>query len=272
MQVFFEKDNKSNYFLGLDYTVKFNTRKMKKFFLLILCCITLSSAYSQKKRVLNNPNYDRKWIHFGFTLGLNTMDFTIDNSEALLASDNNGRYELDKVYGVENQYGPGFHIGPIVNLRLGKYFDARALFGTLSFGQRTLLYRMRESGTNGDPEYTTLKMPIESVFVEFPLQIKYKSQRLNNYRPYLIGGINPKIDLAARKKIKEDEIKIRLNRFDAYYEVGFGVDYYLPYFKFSTELKLSVGLTDVTVHDDTQYTHAIERMNSKMIMLSFHFE
>ena len=59
---------------------------------------------------------------------------------------------------------------------------------------------------------------------------------------------------------------------DFYYEIGIGVDFYLPYFKFSTEIKYEVGTMNVLKPDKSQFTSAIERMNSKMIVLSFHFE
>ena len=116
-------------------------------------------------------------------------------------------------------------------------------------------------------------MKIASTFIEFPIQIKYKSVRINNFCPYLIAGINPKIDFAARKKINEEEMpKIRLKNMDLYYEFGFGIDFYLTYFKLSTELKYGVGLMNMIEPDNTQFTSAIKKMNSRMIMLSFHFE
>ncbi len=97
--------------------------------------------------------------------------------------------------------------------------------------------------------------------------------RINNYRPYLIVGINPKIDLAAQKKIKEEEMpKIRLNNLDVAWEVGTGIDFYLPYFKFSTELKYSAGLRNMVVPDGTQFTSSIKKMNSNIWTISLHFE
>jgi hypothetical protein len=116
-------------------------------------------------------------------------------------------------------------------------------------------------------------MKLASTFVEFPLLLKYKAKRINNYRPYVIAGINYKLDLASKKKIKEEEMpKIRLKQGDFAYEIGFGIDFYTTYFKFSPEIKFAVGTLNVMVPDNTQYTSSIKYLKSNIFMLSFHFE
>jgi hypothetical protein len=158
------------------------------------------------------------------------------------------------------------------NLRINDYFHLRLLVD-LSFGQRDLKYWMVKDTSAANPVITTHVMKISSAYIEFPLLLKYKSMRLNNFSPYLIGGINPKIDLAAQKEIKEEEMpKIKLNRFDIAYELGSGIDFYLPYFRLSAELKYSIGLLNTPVADGTEFTGAIKQMNSKIWMISFHFE
>ncbi|NJO91816.1 MAG: PorT family protein [Chloroflexia bacterium] len=163
-------------------------------------------------------------------------------------------------------------LGPVSNLRLGEYWDLRFLIN-LSFGQRNLNYLIVEDTTVANPVLTKHKMKIASTYLEFPLLLKYKAMRINNYRPYLIAGINPKVDLAAQKKIKQEEMpKIRLNNLDVAWEVGAGIDFYLPYFKFSTELKYSGGIRNMVVPDGTQFTSAIKKMNSNIWTISLHFE
>jgi len=243
----------------------------KKLFLLLLVLLVFDAS-AQKSRVKNLPKYDARVLHFGFALGLDNFDFTIRNSDDFFIKDANGNYIIDRIYGIENQTTNGFHIGPISNLRINKYFDVRFLI-LLTFGQRDLNYKIAQDPRTEEEPFRIHTMKIESTFVEFPLLLKFKSKRLNNFRPYLIGGINPKLDLAAQKEIDDEEKpKIRLHDFDVYWEIGFGIDFYLMYFKFSTELKFSVGLRNVLVYDDTQFTDAIQRMSSKMFVLSFNFE
>lgn len=243
-----------------------NLNAMKRRFLLIITLLVLvvGGVNAQKQRVKNLPTYDFKPVHFGFTVGLNTMDFVITPSQQFINS--------NRVFSVENQKMPGFNLGPIVNFRLGRYFDLRTLV-VLSFGQRNLSYRVSGDTAGAGTRYTMQQMELESTFLEFPLLIKYKAQRLNNFRPYMVAGINPKIDLASRKEIKEEEQpEIRLKNYDLYYEFGLGIDFYLTYFKLSTELKYSQGIINVMEPDATAYTNVIDQINSRMFMLSFHFE
>ena len=232
---------------------------MKRTILSILLVLLILGVNAQRKKVLNTPKYDLDPLHFGFTVGLNTMDFNIYNSKQINF--------FDTVYSVNAIRQTGFNLGIVSNLRLMRFLDLRFLPG-ISFGQRNLEYLVR--GNNGFYKKT---MKIESTFLEFPFQLKYKAKRVNNYRPYLIAGFNYRIDLAARDKVKEEERPmILLERHDIYYELGFGVDYYLPFFKFSTEIKYAVGLNNIINPDPTEYARAIERLVSNLVVISFHFE
>ncbi len=230
--------------------------------------ISLGIVFSQRqKKVKNLPKYDKKLLHFGFTIGLSSADFYIRNSDNFF-----DETQIDKIYSIENKQQPGFHIGPISNLRLGEYFDFRFLIN-LTFSQRDLTYRVLKDTTDeGKLIFENTVMKLSSTFIEFPLLIKYKAKRINNYRPYIITGLNTKLDLASKKKIADNEIKIRLSQLNLYYEVGFGIDFYTTYFKFSPEIKFAAGLSNVAVPDETQYTGALKYLKSNIIMLSFHFE
>jgi len=233
---------------------------LKRLLILILTCLPII-GFSQKQKPKNDPAYDKKPLHFGFTIGLNTMDFTVYHSE---------KYQQDSLYADVSQLHPGFNIGIVSNLKLAEYFDLRFLPG-ISFGQRNLHYYKNKILC----DYGIQK--IESSFLEFPLLVKYKSKRINNFRPFLIGGGNYRIDLAARKDYDEAKNRyVRLKRSDLYYEIGFGIDFYLKYFKFTTELKLAVGLRDVLVHEPAsghpRFVNAIDILKSNLLILSFHFE
>jgi hypothetical protein len=242
---------------------------MKKFSFILIFLLFLNGFISAQKRdvVQYNLLYDQKKLHFGFTVGLNTSDFWIRNSDTFFDTT-----VIKQVYGIENAQAPGFHLGPISNLRLGKYFDLRLLLD-LTFTQRDLSYVIIKENQDGNTSLTSHTMKISSTFIEFPLLVKYKSERINNYRVYVIAGIKPVLDLASKKKIPEEEMPmIRLKQPDVYGEFGAGIDFYLPYFKFSPELKMGVGLDNVAVPDDTEFTGALKYLKSKIFMLSFHFE
>jgi hypothetical protein len=236
---------------------------LKKFSGFITLLFILNPAFSQVKKVQNDPGYDYKRIHFGFTVGLNTMDFGI--RRPLLDS--------TLLFADVSRISPGFQVSIVSDLRLADYLSLRFLPG-ITFGQRTLYFYKKIDSDN----YTLIdKMELESNFLDFPLVIKYKSKRVNNYAPYLIAGGSVRYDLAARKAYEEDtDVFVRLKPLDIYLELGFGIDIYLQYFKFSPELKLSTGFRNVLVEDPMagypQYVNSIDRLNSYLVMLSFHFE
>ena len=254
-----------------------NSFALKKPIILLLLFASFS-LMAQKPKVKNDPTHDERPVHFGFSVGLNTMDFNIRQSR--LAFDT---MVLTDVISLK----PGFQVHAISNFKLSKYFDFRILPGISFGGEREISY-LNLNGGNTIQSDSLVR--IESNFLELPLLVKYKAKRINNFRPFIIGGANLRFDLAATKKTwgtsKKNNSLVLLNVFDGYYEIGFGVDFYLEYFKFAVELKYSVGVTNVLKRslsskgEDTKYppeeyaiyTDVIDRINSRMFMISFHFE
>jgi hypothetical protein len=247
-------------------------------YILILLVILLSTsqlAQAQRKafRFENLPHYDQKPYHFGFALGVNRMDFAlqpISNLHTVEKSPPNIIViaEFDTLKSVLATPQNGFNIGIVSNLKLAPQLDLRFV-PTLTFGDRTLVYNGIK---NGNP--ITRNQKIESTFIDFPLHIKYKSVRMLNTRVYVIGGLKYSYDLASLrdKNDVEEEVLARIGKNDLYYEVGVGFDQYFYYFKFSTEIKGSFGLGNILAPENTMFTNSIQRLNSRLIMISFLFE
>ncbi|MCD4663708.1 MAG: PorT family protein, partial [Bacteroidales bacterium] len=223
------------------------------------------------------PAYDYKKLHFGFILAMSQMHFTIKPIEGLqykiFDSDATKEISADSamLYSIEDDPTFGFTVGIVSNLRLGKYFDLRFI-PSLAFGERYIDYRILKY-RNGDQSLINIRKNIPSTFVELPLHLKYKSQRLNNLRAYVLTGLNYRIDLAsqANKKRDQNQIQVKLNRNDVYYELGVGFDFYFEWFKFGTELKMSYDPLDVLKKEDNIYTDGFDKLNSKIFQLSFTF-
>lgn len=215
----------------------------------------------QKQKPKNTSWYDEKLLHFGFSLGFNAMDFNITPSKAYMDS--------TSLYPEVSILNPGINIQIVTDLRPASYLDIRFLPG-VSFGQRVVRY-YKDGVLYNDQQR------VESSFLEFPLLLKFKGDRLNNVRPYIIGGLNYRYDLAGKKEFDEDRpVYIRLKRPDLYYEMGAGFDFYLSYFKLSVELKMSNGFRDVLVKEAApgheEYFQVIDKIKSQIWVLSFHFE
>lgn len=245
-------------------------RIIKSILLLFLLALTSLNGMSQKLgKPLTQLEYDYgKPLHFGFSLGFSFMDFTIKNNGIpQVLGDKVG--DTTALWADVSGMVPGFNVNIVTDLRLNEYFSLRFLPG-LSFGQRDLKY-YEPSG-----KLRTV-MNLESSFIELPFSIKYKAKRSGDIRPYLIGGINPRFDVAAYKKLNNKEgIYVRLNSYDVYYEFGAGLDFYLNYFKFSLELKYSAGLFNVLSPDLVEggegYVKSIDKINSQIFVIAFHFE
>ena len=235
---------------------------MKKYFSLIIIKfiisnIAIAQLHPQPK---NLPKYDFKKIHFGFTLGINSLDFKIKNNPKII-------YQ-DSLYVLHSNNQKGFNLGIVSNFRLGKYTDFRFV-PALVFGERHLIYSFADSINNIEVE----KKKVESTLLDFPLYIKYKSQRYNNFRSYVLFGIKYSLDIASQKDIiNEDEVIIKLNPNDFVGEIGFGMDFYLEFFKFSPQIKISRGVVDLLDRDQTVYTKSIKNLYTNVWILSFTFE
>lgn len=239
----------------------------------ILFCLNVTTAEAQvfnrpfgrtiQKRL---PKYDRQRLHFGFTLALNSSNFAIRNVENI--------QQYDSVFVIDPHPKMGFNLGIITDLRIGQHFDLRFI-PDLSFADRVLRYTLT-TDSMGVPVSRTQDQKTQSVLLEFPLTLKFKSVRINdgNWRVYVLGGGKFMMDLASEAKIKTtgNEVVVKLNRIDYAYEVGFGFDIYMQYFKFSPEFKVSFGINNLLVQDETVYTRTISKINSRAFLLSFHFE
>lgn len=213
------------------------------------------------KGVPNLPAFDDDALNFGFLIGFNTMDFRIvHKSPGALG------VGVDPRYAEVVNLNPGINIGMVSNFRINKYISIRLLPG-ISFGQRDLLFIDSEGQKDEFP------LEIKSTFLECPIMIKFNGARMTNAKPYFVTGINPRMDLAKSKKDG-----ILLHPFDLYWEVGAGIDSYMSYFRFSTEFKLSVGITNVLnpagtgEPEDIYYTKVLDRLSSRIFVLTFYFE
>ncbi len=261
---------------------------MKRYFYILIFLLAGFSSMSQRIYLKNLTTFDEKRIHFGFTLGINATDFSIEHYSVL---SENPKFTPENVNGVQltgneiiradvASLTPGFTVGIVTNLRLSESFDLRFLPG-MSFGERKLKYVIMSTTEKyeGFPVVDVNNVEnkdyysIKSTFLDFPLLLKYKARRINDQRPYVIAGGAYQIDIS---KTGQEDL-VRLKPFSASLEAGVGWDTYLQFFRLSTELKFSFGLDNIL--DDgpknTQaqvYTNAFSRISSNMFVLSFHFE
>ncbi len=239
---------------------------MKFLRIIILFIVGIAAALPASSRTFNDklqnrPYADLRTWNLGFSIGFYSSDLLVSHNGFITEDGQQWRFE-------QPDYQPGFCVNGLFNLRLNTYFSLRFMPG-LYFGSRNI--SMREYAS-GDLE----KQNIKSTFIVLPFDIKYASMRFRNARPYLTAGVMPTFDI---NKKRSDILQLKTN--DCYISVGFGCDFYLPYFKLNPEIKFCFGLSDVLVHDRPdladdpnkfKYTQSIQKATSKMIVLTFYFE
>ena len=97
--------------------------------ILLICVFLLSvQVHAQlftKKKVINNENFDKPALSWGYFLGMNNYDYNFD-------------YVSD-TYDIQTEKTFGFNVGLIGNFRISDYFDLRFEPG-LVMSNRNLLY------------------------------------------------------------------------------------------------------------------------------------
>jgi hypothetical protein len=224
-----------------------------------------SSSYAQfplkfkEKKQLNLTKYDRRMFHFGFSLGMNYSDIAVKLKDNIQA--------LDSLYVVEPKGAVGFNLGIVSDMRLGEHFNMRFIPG-ISFVGRSMEYTLYER----DTVPVVYDKVVNSVYLEVPLYFKFRSRRINNWRVYILGGGKFLYDMATKEDVQTDEVILKMKREDYTWDLGVGVDFYLEYFKLSTELRMSFGINNLLVEDQTVFTNSIESLKSKTFLFSIYFE
>lgn len=233
---------------------------MRFFCILTVCLLSFTSVFSQKEKVKNQPYADLKRFHLGFHVGMHAQDLILTNTGATTPD---GQVLFAEI----PSYSPGFSVGVIGNMYINQYLNLR-FTPTINFGDK----KVRFKAVDSDDYFDT---SLRSNYLSFPLSLKFTALRMNNVRPYVLGGVYGAADLG-RKRGEA----LLLKSFDYGFEVGFGCDIYLPFFKLCPELKFSFGLADLLeknrsdLADDAMiiYTDALSKARSRMITLTFNFE
>ncbi len=229
--------------------------------ILLLLVAAVIGLQAQELRIQNRPYLDQRFLHYGFFVGVNMMDLELKNN-GYVDPESGEQWYAD----VDN-YQPGFTVGVLGELRLSKYLGLR-LQPTIYFGQKHIAMHEQVSGRD-----TTQNL--KSTYISVPVLLKVAAPRYNNFRPYVVAGAAPSVDLTMKK-----HNAILTDRFDCFIEVGMGCDIYLPFFKLIPELRFSFGLRDIIVHDRKdlidgsllKFTKGLDRGRANMVSLTFYFE
>lgn len=233
---------------------------MKRILLIFFVSLLSAGAFTQTRKIQNRPYIDQRKFHYGFLIGMHLQDLKFVNNGFVTG-------EGQSWFADVAEYSPGFSVGVLGEMYLNEYLSLRFV-PTLHFGDKKVIFREQETGE-------TYGQSMKSNYLSLPIDLKFSAQRFNNYRPYIMAGISPTIDLSKKK-----QKALLVKSFDCYVEIGMGCDIYLPFFKLIPELKFCFGLanlleknrTDLTDQSLMKFTESVDRVNSRMVVLTFYFE
>ena len=247
---------------------------MKRIISLIISLVIVMTAAAQERQLQNKPYVDLRPLHFGILVGMHAQDIELENvgPQTIVSAD--GTQTVQTILCDEDKWNPGLTVGVLADWRINNHLSLRTT-PSMHFGAKHLVFRnLSLPDDKGRPTEKT--QDLKNTYISFPVDLKFSAQRFNNYRPYLMAGINPMINLTGK-----DQDYVRLKRYDMMLEVGLGCDLYLPFFKLIPELKFCYSLTNcidknhaAELQDANMraYTNSVARGQNKMIVLTFYFE
>ncbi|NNE30979.1 MAG: PorT family protein [Winogradskyella sp.] len=222
----------------------------------------ISAQLFTKEKVANNPDFiDQKFLSWGYFLGFNQYDFKFEYNE-----------DLDDIL-VDDSFG--FHLGLIGDMRINNFMNLRFEPGVF-FTTRNLRYDESYFGATEFSDADLLR-EVKSTYIHLPLLLKFSTKRINNFKPFVLGGVSTALNLSSNENNPDDnssgQFRMRKNTF--FYEIGFGVDFYLMWFKFTPSIRGIFSFNDELVRDEdpnSPWTGNIADMQTRGVFINFTFQ
>ena len=236
-------------------------KPLKYLFFLVVIVFQAEAQLFTKERLVNNENFDKTRLSYGYYLGFNNYDFNIDYNN-----------DVDDIQVIKSV---GFNVGLIGNIRINDYFDIRLEPG-LVMSNRTLSF----SGSYFEGlvyEEKDLERELRSTYVHIPLLIKISTKRVDNIKPFIAGGISTALNLSSNQDNPDDNSQgvFRLVKNNLYYELGIGVDIFLTWFKFTPSIRGVFSIKDEHIKDldlNSPWTRNIDQMQTRGFFINFTFQ
>jgi len=214
---------------------------------------------------------DQTDLSFGFSFSFVQSDFKIPKAsnwrEPFFDPDANANI-TGSLNSISSKAKPGFAVGFLTRYRLTDHLEAR-ITPSLVFADRALTYQY-----DNTPEVT--EKSIQTTTVDFPLQMKLKSDRIGNMRAYLMGGVKYSGAIGSKKNSDANATLLEksVKNIKGYpsYEAGLGFDLYFEYFKLSPEIKVSNSLGNLLVRENHPFSAPISKLSLHTIVFSLYFE
>ncbi len=226
------------------------------FFFLFLA----ASLKAQKE--INRPDHDNLPYYFGLTFGYANMNLHTEKDPRFL--------QYDSILSVEPGSSGGFSAGLLATVHLNNRFEFRIAPQLIVGGAKYFTYTLKYPDANETP---VEKKTLPSTIFTLPVQIKFNSDRINNFRVYMLGGLTADVDLASNSNERNAEDLIKLKKNDFAIEGGVGFNFFLKFVTLSPEIKFHNGLANIHDRDpDLKFSNILGQLNERMIIFSINIE
>jgi len=228
--------------------------------IILLCPATVMAQRAEK----NLTEHDDKPFHFGINVGANRSHYNFSHHPLFMQS--------DSVMVIESINSTGINLAWLVNMRLGEHFDLRTYPLNLVFTEKAFQYNLKYPDRPGGEDSITTKK-VQGITLALPLQLKFSSDRIYNFKVYMAAGGKFEYDMAASAGEKKAENLVKLNKLDYGLEAAIGFHFYFPVFVLSPEIKVGWGLKNVHSRDaDLKFSNVIDKINARTLTFSLTVE
>lgn len=235
--------------------------KIRASLVVLTGCLLLQSMAGAQYVEQNQPDHDAKPYYFGITIGINLARFQTNLHPRFM--------QLDSVMVAEPTNAGGLALGLLATTRISDRFQLR-FNPQLMFLERNIYYKLRFPDIDNQTEVVK---KVESIIMTFPIQLKFQSDRIGNFRVYTLAGFKADIDMASNARAKRAEDLVKIDRFDYGPEFGIGFNFFFDSFIFSPEIKISNGMRNLHARDKNLiYSSVFDKIQSRMIIFSIHLE
>ena len=237
-------------------------RKITVLWLALLIAPTV--AFTQYREGINQLEHDQKSFHFGINVGVNRSHYSFTHHPRFL--------QYDSVLVVESINSTGINLAWLVNKRLSNHFDLRTFPLNLTFTEKAFQYHIKYPDKPAGEDTVSIRK-IQGITLALPLQLKFSSDRINNFKVYMLAGGKVEYDLAANKGEKNAESLMKLKKLDYGVELGIGFHLYFPIFVLTPEVKLGWGFNNMHSRDESlKYSNVIDKINARTIAFTLTVE
>lgn len=224
----------------------------------VLSILFVNTLFAQSYVEQNRPDRDELPYYFGMTLAVN---------QSYMAATKHKKFTNDdSIFSVQPGASSGIALGLLGTLKLNYCWEFR-------FNPQLIIGGSKHFTYQSNYPVEQVKKTLPSTIVSFPFQFKLNSDRLNNFRTYVLIGAKYDIDLASNSSARNAQDMVKLKKSDFALEAGIGFNFFLPFVTLSPEIKFSYGLSNIHSRDPTlKYSNIFDKIQSRMISFSIHLE